>query len=97
MVDGIAHLPIKEIKAAVMSEFPDIDDGLAEMTWDGNESYFQIYWPVYPTHVSVSCGFKLLENPEPLNRLIDLMARFGCALYDLQTDQRYEQQDLNEP
>jgi hypothetical protein len=94
LIDGIAHLPIADIKAAVRAEFPGIEDELTSMTWEGNDSYFQVCWPVYATHVSVSCGYKLLDNPEPLNRLIDVMASFGCALYDPQTGERYTQPDL---
>ena len=97
LIDGIALLPIGNIKAAVLAEFPEIEDELTSMTWDGNGSYFQISWPVYATHVSVSCGYKLLDNPEPLNRLIDVMASFGCALYDPQTGERYTQPDLPKP
>ena len=94
MIDGIALLPIEDIKVAIVLEFPEIEDELTSMTWNGNDSYFQICWPVYPTHVSVSCGYNLLDNPEPLNRLIDVMAKFGCALYDPQTGERYAQPDL---
>lgn len=97
VIDGIARLPIKDIKAAIVAEFPDIEDGLTSMTWNGNDSYFQIYWPVFATYVSVSCGYRLLENPEPLNRLINVMAGFGCALYDPQTGERYAQPDLPKP
>lgn len=96
LIDGIATLPIDHIKAAVRAQFPEIADELTSMTWEGNDSYFQVFWSAYATHVSVSCGYKLLDNPEPLNRLIDLMASFGCALYDPQTGERYTQPDLPE-
>ena len=33
LIDGIALLPIDEIKAAIVAEFPDIEDGLTSMTW----------------------------------------------------------------
>ena len=96
LLDEIAVLPIDDIKAAVIAEFPDIEDELTSMIWDGNDSYFQVSWPVTATHVSVSCGYKLLDNPEPLNRMIDVMAGFGCALYDPQTGERYSQPEIPE-
>ena len=97
LIDGISLLPIGDIKAAFRAEFPEIEDELTSMTWEGNDSYFQVSWPVYATYVSVSCGYKLLDNPEPLNRLIDLMASFGCALYDPQNGERYTQPNLPKP
>lgn len=96
-IDGIALLPIEEVKAAIVKEFPDIEDGLTSMTWEGNGSYFEVSWPVSATQISVTCGYKLLKNPEPLNRMIDVMAGFGCALYDPQADERYPQPDPSEP
>jgi hypothetical protein len=97
LVDGIALLPIEEIKAAIVAEFPDIEDGPTSMTWEGNGSYFQVSWSVSASQISVTCGYKLLKDPEPLNRLIDVMAGFGCALYDPQTGERYTQPDLPKP
>ncbi len=97
LIDGIATLPIADIKAAVRTEFPGIEDELTSMTWEGNDSYFQVCWPVYATHVSVSCGYKLLDNPEPLNRLIDRHGEFWLCLFDPQTGERYAQPDLPEP
>ncbi|MEZ6137501.1 MAG: hypothetical protein R3C53_21645 [Pirellulaceae bacterium] len=93
LIDGIALLPINDIKAAIISEFPDIQDGLTSMTWEGNESYFEVSWSVHATLISLTCGYKLLKKPEPLNRMIDVMAKFGCALYDPQTGERYSQSD----
>ncbi|MCC9604241.1 hypothetical protein LOC67_27115 [Stieleria sp. JC731] len=97
LVDGIPILPIDDIKRAIIAEFPEIEDVRTSMIWEGNDSYFQVSWPVTATHVAVSCGYKLLDNPEPLNRMIDMMGRFGCALYDPQTDERYEQPEITEP
>ena len=90
-IDGIETLPIEQIKQALIDEFPNIDDQLSSMIWDGNDSYFQVSWPVSASHIAVSCGYKLLDNPDPLNRVIEAMGRFGCALYDPQTGERYEQ------
>jgi hypothetical protein len=95
-IDGIAILPIEDIKAAIVAAFPEIQDDRTSMIWDGNGSYFQVSWTASATHVSVSCGYKLLENPDPLNRMIDVMAGFGCALYDPQTGERYIQPDVTE-
>lgn len=93
LIDGIAVLPIDEIRAALVAAFPDIEDGHTSMSWEGNGSYFEVALPVYGTHLAVSCGYKLLAHPEPLNRIIDVMAGFGCALYDPQTGKRYTQPD----
>ena len=38
-IDGIALLPIDDIKAAIVAEFPDIEDERTSMIWDGNDSY----------------------------------------------------------
>lgn len=92
-IDGIEMLPINRIKECLLSEFPDIDDQLSSMTWEGDGSYFDVTWPANRSHVSVSCGYKLLENPDSLNRIIELMSKFGCALYDPQTGERYEQRE----
>lgn len=94
LVDGIALLPIEDIKTAIIAAFPDIADGLTSMNWEGNGSYFELSWSVSATQISLTCGYKLLQNPEPLNRIIDVMTRFGCALYDPQTGKRYPQSDL---
>lgn len=92
-VDGIETLPIDRIKQALKSEFPEIDDELSSMSWEGDGSYFEVTWPADRSHVAVSCGYKLLEKPDALNRLIDLMNGFGCALFDPQTGERYDQPD----
>ncbi len=97
LIDGIAILPIGEIKAAIVAEFPDIEDGLTSMTWEGGGSYFEVSWSVWATQVSVNCGYKLLKNPEPLNRMINVLAGFGCALYDPQTGERYTQPEMPKP
>jgi hypothetical protein len=42
--------------------------------------------------VIANCGYELLKTPEAVNRLIEAFATsLGCALYDPQTGERYEQ------
>jgi len=94
-VDGIASLPVEEIKNALLTEFPDIDDELDSMLWENDESCFRVWWPAFRNYISITCSYNLLENPDPLNRVIALMGRFGCALYDPQTGQRYRQPNID--
>ena len=82
-LDGIETLPIDRIQR--------------EPCWRSfrNDSYFQVSWPASASHVMVNCGYRLLDNPQPLNRLIDVLGKFGCALYDPQTGERYQQPDVS--
>ncbi len=97
-VDGLARLPVAEVKSRFLEAFPNIDDGLTELSWEGAGSYFQVTWPTgtKPGHtqaIFVECGYQLLQTAEVMNQIIDVANGLGCALYDPQTEQRYEQPD----
>lgn len=91
-VDGLAALPLDQIKRRFTDTFPGIDDEGAEMTWEGDGSHFQLSWPPDPVNaLLVSCGYQLPDDT--MNRIIEIANEFGCALYDPQTDERYPQAD----
>src|SRR4051794_37934917 len=91
-VDGLAVLPIDQVKRRFTEAFPEIDDQGAQMIWEGAGSYFLLSWPPNPSiALIVNCGWPLLNSPDTMNRVIDVAHTFGCALYDPQTGERYEQ------
>src|SRR4051812_36184861 len=96
-VEGLAVLPIDRVKRRFAEAFPGIDDQGAMMSWNGDGSYFQVTWPPSPTNaLIVSCGWKLLNSPDTMNRMIDVAHAFGCGLYDPQTGERYEQPAISD-
>jgi hypothetical protein len=95
-IPGIVFLPIAKIKERFIASFPETDDGGSQLNWEGTNSYFQVSWPTtskpgLTLAINISCGYKLLETPEIMNRLISVAQEFGCALYDPQTGERYQQ------
>ena len=96
-VDGIASFPRTRVRAVLQEAFPDIQDGDFELTWDGDRSYFQISFghaTERDVHLIVAnCGHELVKAERAVNRLIEACTSLGCALYDPQTDKRYEQPD----
>ncbi len=96
-VDGIASFPRTQVRAVLKGAFPDIQDGDFELTWEGDGSYFQISFAhatERDVHLIVAnCGYELIKAENAVNRLIEACTSLGCALYDPQTDKRYEQPD----
>ena len=96
-VKGIASFPRDDVRRLLRNYFPDIEDADFELTWEGDGSYFQIsFGHASATDVQLiaaNCGYELLKTPKAMNRLIEACASIGCALYDPQTDKRYEQQN----
>jgi hypothetical protein len=94
-VEGVATWPRASVRQLLKGAFPEIQDDDSELTWEGAGSYFQINFGhanEYDVHlITVTCGYTLLDSPEVLNRLIDTCGRLGCALYDPQTGERYDQ------
>jgi hypothetical protein len=94
-VDGIVAFERGQVRQLLRETFPDIQDDDFELTWEGSGSYFQISFGHASERIvqviSVSCGFSLLKSPEVINRLIDTLGKLGCAMYDPQTGERYEQ------
>ena len=94
-VEGIVNLPIDQVKQRFAETFPGINDCLSYLDWEGEGSYFQVHWPPDPVNaLIVNCGYQLLESPDTMNRIMDVAQQFGCALYDPQVGQRFEQPDL---
>jgi hypothetical protein len=96
--EGLAWLSVADLKGRFAAAFPGIRDGGTELNWEGEESYFQVSWPVgsrpgRTLGIFVHCGYPLLESPDTLNRVIEIAGEFGCALYDPQTGKRYNQAD----
>jgi hypothetical protein len=94
-LEGIASFPRARVRAVLKESFPDIQDGDVELTWEGDGSYFQISFghaTGRDVHLIVAnCGYELVKAEKAVNRLIEACTNLGCALYDPQTDKRYEQ------
>jgi hypothetical protein len=94
-VAGFATFPRDHVRRILKEFFPEIQDGDFELTWEGSGSYFQVAFShanEKDVHlIVVTCGYQLLKNPAPLNRLIEAVTSLGCALYDPQTDKRFAQ------
>lgn len=89
-VEGLAILPLDEVKQKFAETFPGLDDGLSGLSWEGAGSYFEVSWPPDPVNaLIVTCGYKLLKSPDTMNQIIDVAHFFGCPLYDPQTGERY--------
>jgi hypothetical protein len=97
LIQGFTTFPRELLRAGLKEHFPDITDEDFQLYWDGEAGSFQVAFShADEKHVHliiVSCSHNLLESPETMNRTIDLFAGFGCALYDPQTEQRYDQPD----
>ena len=94
-VEGISSFPRSEVRAVLREYFPEIEDGDSELTWKGDGSYFQISF-AHPSDTEVhmiiaNCGYELIKGQNAVNRLIEACTGFGCALYDPQTNERYQQ------
>lgn len=88
--EGLAWLPVDEVKAGFRAAFPDITDGGTELNWQGAGSYFQVSWPVgsRPRHtlgVFISCGWSLVDQPAVIERLLAVGQALGCGVFDPQS------------
>lgn len=94
-IAGVADFPRDKVREAFRRSFPGIVDGDIQMEWEGDGSYFQVEF----THsdektvhvITVTCGYELLKAPSTMNRILDACATLGCAAYDPQSRERYEQ------
>ena len=91
-VDGLATLPIASILSELVAALPGSvresnARGLEWIDWvnDDDQSSLQIWWS--DAHVYVDCRG---ASYEVINRIIGLLAEFGCPLYDPQVDKRFE-------
>ena len=97
-VEGVEHLSVELLKARFLESFPTIEDEGAQLNWEGHDSYFQVSWSVSmgmgkTQMIVISCGFKLLDDENLMNRIIDVGQSLGCALYDPQVGQRFHQSE----
>ena len=94
-LDGVATFPRTLVREVFRKAFPDIVDRDADLDWEGAGSYFQVgfgHATERDVHlISVFCGYSLLKSEDTMNRIIDACCSLGCALYDPQTGERYEQ------
>jgi len=86
----------KQIVDAFRQDFPDLQASDQGFTWEGAGSYFELFFGFGPDlqvfYLSLCCGYQLVNNsPESMNLIIDSGNRLGCALYDPQTNRRYDQ------
>lgn len=90
-VPGLVDLPVDAILGRVLGEFPGArrePNGPSSewVDWSSLDGQlgFQVEWS--GQHLRVDC--RPLEH-EVANRLIDIAAEFGCALFDPQTGERF--------
>ncbi len=91
-VDGVETLPIESILSELIAALPgsvraSLASGLEWIDWDSDDglSSIQIWWS--DVHVYVDCRS---VSYEILNRIIEVLAGFGCPLYDPQEDKRFD-------
>jgi len=94
---GLAFLPITKIKHTFQKFFPNLTDEGSQLWWEGAGSSFNVgfgYWDEkHAKMFVVMCGYKLLEAPETMNRIIEVGHCLGCALYDPKENKRFQQPD----
>ena len=94
-LDGVSTFPRTLVREVFKKTFSDIVDSDFDLNWEGADSFFRVgfgHANERDVHlISVYCGHSLLKSEETMNRIIDACCSLGCALYDPQTGQRYEQ------
>lgn len=89
-VPGLVPLPTDTIVGAVHRLFPDADRTAESLSWIDHDHGKSIHVTWSSQHVRVDLR-PLEEQEDNANRIIDCLFEFGCALYDPQTDERFEQ------
>ena len=91
-VDGLARLPIASILSELVAALPGSvresnGRGLEWIDWisDDDQSSVQIWWS--DVHVHADCRG---VSYEVANRIIGVLDKFGCPLYDPQVDERFD-------
>lgn len=84
-VTGLAMLPEAEILSKVKKTFREYER-LDDYNYGGLHGNFTIH--INSQSVMFDCSMRM--NEEELNKIIDLMAGFGCPYYDPQIDVRFE-------
>jgi hypothetical protein len=91
-VDGLAALPIDDILTAILAAFPGAvrePNGSSEwVIWQGNDGadVIEVWWS--PQHFHVVCRH---VHSDDMNTLIEIAGAHGCALFDPQTGERFNQ------
>ena len=84
-IDGLAELPVDQIKQRLKEAFPDYDPQ------DPFPLIQTEHGSIEVLHSRQSFRFDLRgETEEVHNRLVEIMADFGCPMYDPQRGQRYD-------
>lgn len=84
-VAGLVTLPKDEILLKAKKTFREYER-LDDYNYGGLAGNFTIH--VNPQSVVFDCSMRM--NEEELNKIIDLMAGFGCPYYDPQIDVRFD-------
>ena len=84
-VAGLAALPSAEILSKVKKTFREYER-LDDYNYGGLQGNFTIH--INSQTVMFDCSLRM--NEEELNKIIDLMAGFGCPYYDPQIDERFD-------
>ena len=91
-VDGLETLPIESILSELVTALPgsvrESDPaGWETIDWvdEDDQSRIQISWS--DLHVQVDCR---QVSYDVVNRIIGVLADFGCPLYDPQVDERFD-------
>jgi len=92
----VEHFSREQVAEAFRENFPDLQESDQGFTWEGSGSYFELFFGFGPDlrvfYLSLCCGYQLVNNsPESMNLIIHSGNRLGYALYDPQTNERYEQ------
>lgn len=87
-VTGLAELPVSEILMKVKKVFREYER-LDDYNYGGLEGAFTIH--TTPQCVTFDCSLRMSEKE--LNKVIDLMADFGCPYYDPQIETRFDGHD----
>ena len=94
-IEGIEEFSKETIINLFKTNFSDIQDNGLELDWEGDGSYFQVsFLHTSSTQINgftVNCGYKLLDNPDSINLIIEFASEEGMALYDPQSGERYQQ------
>lgn len=83
-VEGLEKLPIKDILKKIATVFSDWS-AISENIYEKGDASFEI--SSTPQTVRFNC-YGVSEDD--MNRLIDIMAEFGCPLYDPQISTRFD-------
>ena len=87
-IDGLAVLPLADIKRRFAELFPGIEDDGAELNWEGDEGAMQVAWtpdPIRHVHVTLyGC------SGDEAERVVRIAHEFGCPVYDPQAGETYE-------